>query len=367
MSIDQLDTKHLTQIAVIGDGCAALSLASKADLLPKYQLHVIAPKMHLSEQDHIWGLWQMDWLQDVVPLARKTWHKWAIINHNTKVVMQANEHPYQAVTRRSWLAHCKRKAQQNKVSFHETIADIGTLPLRQILDSRPPKQKSGMMLQHFIGWEVRADPGSFDDKIAILMDFRCDQSRGMHFIYFLPFSNSDALVESTLFSCGVEPDDFYETAISNWLKNCAGISRFELIRREKSAIPLGLMESHDPTLQGIGANGGAIRPSSGYAFSFIQKQIKTALTLVSDDDLIKFSIPHKKIDLWMDRIFLHVLRNHPHYAPQIFTSIAARLTGDEFALFMSGEANNSLRKKVVWAMPFWPFFRALLSSKPSEL
>jgi lycopene beta-cyclase len=196
MSIDQLDTKHLTQIAVIGDGCAALSLASKADLLPKYQLHVIAPKMHLSEQDHIWGLWQMDWLQDVVPLARKTWHKWAIINHNTKVVMQANEHPYQAVTRRSWLAHCKRKAQQNKVSFHETIADIGTLPLRQIFDSRPPKQKSGMMLQHFIGWEVRADPGSFDDKIAILMDFRCDQSRGMHFIYFLPFSNSDALVES---------------------------------------------------------------------------------------------------------------------------------------------------------------------------
>ena len=52
----------------------------------------------------------------------------------------------------------------------------------QILDSRPPTVPDDIMLQHFVGWEVKAAAGSFDPKTAILMDFRCDQTRGMHFI-----------------------------------------------------------------------------------------------------------------------------------------------------------------------------------------
>ena len=61
----------------------------------------------------------------------------------------------------------------------------------------------------------------------------------------------------------------------------------------------------------------------------------------------------------MDRVLLSVLRYQPHYAPKIFTAMAARLTGDEFAQFLSGEANILLRLKVIMAMPPWPFFRAL--------
>ena len=93
----------------------------------------------------------------------------------------------------------------------------------------------------------------------------------MHFIYCLPFSDREALVESTLFSPALVPDTFYETAITSWLNDCANVSAFEVIRREKGAIPLGLMARHDPALSGIGGNGGAIRPSSGYAFSFYSK------------------------------------------------------------------------------------------------
>ena len=44
------------------------------------------------------------------------------------------------------------------------------------------------MLQHFQGYVVETKEDVFDDATAILMDFRCDQSRGIHFIYLLPFS-----------------------------------------------------------------------------------------------------------------------------------------------------------------------------------
>ena len=75
-----------------------------------------------------------------------------------------------------------------------------------------------MMLQHFVGWEVKAAAGAFDPTTAILMDFRCDQTRGMHFIYCLPFSDQEALIESTLFSPELAPADFYDAAITSYLK-----------------------------------------------------------------------------------------------------------------------------------------------------
>ena len=64
------------------------------------------------------------------------------------------------------------------------------------------------MLQHFVGWEVKAAAGAFDPTTAILMDFRCDQTQGMHFIYCLPFSDQEALIESTLFSPELAPARF---------------------------------------------------------------------------------------------------------------------------------------------------------------
>jgi lycopene beta-cyclase len=349
-----------TAIAVIGDGCAGLSFAAKAASLPEHTIHLFSPQSNSSKHDHVWGYWKMDWMKFVAPLAFKTWYKWSIITANTEVEMQACHHPYQAVKRHNWLAHCRNNAKQNGVKFSNDMLSIDDFPNEQVFDSRPPKWRANMMVQHFIGWEVRAEAGSFNDDCAILMDFRCDQSRGVHFIYCLPFSDREALVESTLISPNIEQDEFYEGAISTWLSDCAGVKFFEVLRCEKGAIPLGLMQRHDPDLQGVGSNCGAIRPSSGYAFSFIQKQIATALNQVKNGNKLSFSSPHKKIDLFMDRVFLSVLRNQPHYAPTLFTRMATRLTGDEFAQFLSGEANIILRLKVIMAMPPWPFIRALL-------
>ena len=61
----------------------------------------------------------------------------------------------------------------------------------------------------------------------------------------------------------------------------------------------------------------------------------------------------------MDRVSSSVLRYQPHYAPKIITAMAARLTGDEFAKFLSGEADIRLRLKVIMSVPPWPFIRAL--------
>ena len=74
--------------------------------------------------------------------------------------------------------------------------------------------------------------------------------------------------------------------------------------------------------------------------------------------------PHKSIDLWMDEVFITVLKRWPKAAPTIFLNMSQVLNGDEFALFLSGEANWSLRLKIILAMPKWIFLRAFLFCNP---
>ena len=192
------------------------------------------------------------------------------------------------------------------------------------------------------------------------MDFRVDQSQGMHFIYLLPFSATEALVESTLFSARTLDEDFYTGAIDSYLERYFGLTSFEILRRERGVIPLATLPRRDPEIPGLGGNGGAIRPSSGYAFIFIQKQVSEAVESAKRTGRLVVKSPHRQIDLWMDAVLLSVLRHWPEHAPDLFMRMARALSGDEFARFLSGEAGWGLRLKVVMAMPKWPFIRATL-------
>jgi lycopene beta-cyclase len=62
----------------------------------------------------------------------------------------------------------------------------------------------------------------------------------------------------------------------------------------------------------------------------------------------------------MDEVFITVLRHRPEVAPELFLRMANALNGDEFSLFLSGEAGWSLRLKVVMAMPKFIFIKAVV-------
>jgi len=356
------DKKTSMPVRVIGAGCAGLSLAARAADLPNHELSLIDQDVAV-QADHIWGFWSMPWVRWVTPTARSQWSRWQIISHNKNVLHESDHYPYCAVHRHNWLQHCRSAAKAAGVQFVKQLTMDS--PSQQILDSRPPPVPDDAMLQHFVGWELTAPKGTFDHTTAVLMDFRCDQSHGMHFIYCLPFSDRAALIESTLFSPKLVPADFYENAIITYLQTICNLHEYSVTRHESGVIPLGVFGRHDPALAGIGANGGAIRPSSGYAFSFIQKQIDHAVTNAVAGRPLPVGVPHSAFELWMDRIFLAVLRRRPELAPGIFTAMAASLTGDEFALFLSGEAGPKIWTKVILAMPKLPFLWGLLHPEPS--
>ena len=346
-------------LRILGDGCAALSLAARADELPDHDITLVRPSGAPAESEHIWGFWGGAGLERAAGLARASWTRWAIATDVDRVVMTSVARPYFALRRSDWTMHCRDRAQAAGVTITSDDMQVGPAGTQQ-LDSRPPTVPHGMMLQHFIGLEVRAPMPVFDPDIAILMDFRVDQSRGMHFIYLLPFSQTEALVESTLFTPETLDDDFYLAAIHDYLGQHFGLSDFEILRRERGVIPLGRLERRDPGIPGIGGNGGAIRPSSGYAFVFIQRQIDDAIMAARATGRLAVASPHRRIDLAMDAVLLTVLRHWPAQAPDLFLRMGKALSGDEFARFLSGEADWALRLKVIMAMPKRPFLRGTL-------
>ena len=170
------DRQQQFPVSVIGAGCAGLSLAARAAELPGHQLSLIVSKQDVAE-DHIWGFWAMEWLQPATSAARKQWANWQIISKDQHVLHHSAWHPYCAIHRHRWLQDCQYKAEASGVEFRHDLslqASAEKTTAGQILDSRPPLIPNGVMLQHFVGWEVRAAAGAFDPTTAILMDFRCD-------------------------------------------------------------------------------------------------------------------------------------------------------------------------------------------------
>lgn len=360
------------EIAVLGAGCAGLSLAAAASPQQADQMLLVGPPD--DRPSHIWGFWHMPWLDQPARLARKSWQKWLIATHAGSHIQQASQHPYHALDSAVWLADCRARIARNRLRHIASPAErrkdgqlwAGPQPLSasRVLDARPPSARPGILLQHFLGYEITAPQDLFDPAVARLMDFRTDQSKGLNFIYLLPFDRRRALVESTFFSAQPQPEPVYDQLIRSYLKEQFGLTGFEITHREKGLIPMGAVQPHDPLIaERFGGNGGAVRASSGYAFGFIQKQI--ARMLEGGTAIARPHPPHRRFDIWMDQVFLRVLATDPAKdlasAPALFLALARALDGDAMARFLSGIAQPADYLAVLRAMPTRRFLSAALA------
>ena len=354
---------------IIGDGCSAMMLASRADELEKHNLTLVKPHNAPAPKDHMLGFWNTPGLKFAERSSRASWSNWSIITEAGEYKMSSKRYAYHAMHKEKFLESCLVKADMNDVKIISE-EEAGKMNPKLTFDSRPPRASRNAMLQHFLGQEIEVDRPVFDDSTAILMDFRVDQSHGMHFIYLLPFSPTRALVESTLFSTKILEEEFYIDSINQYLSIHYGVSPKEIIHQEKGVIPMGNLSPHDSKIPGLGANAGAIRPASGYTFVFIHQQIQQAIENAKKGRKLKFRRPHKAIDVWMDGVLLTVLRHWPNQGPILFARMAERLTGDEFIQFMSGKASWRIRMKVIMAMPKLPFIRGaskFIFSRPRKV
>ncbi len=157
-------------------------------------------------------------------------------------------------------------------------------------------------------------------------------------MYVLPFSSTQALVESTVLSPYVQKKNWYEEQMAHYLETYYKNKDYEIISKEDGIIPMARLENHwRNDAIGIGMSGDALRVSSGYAFAQILSQID--MLVDSFKQSLHAGLPVEKIspapvtdrlEHWMDSVFLKVLRQYPAKAPQIFLQNGSANAGRPF-------------------------------------
>jgi lycopene beta-cyclase len=211
-------------------------------------------------------------------------------------------------------------------------------------------------LQHFVGHVVRTERPIFETSVATLMDFDVPQEDGPHFVYVLPTSPHEALVEDTYFSAARFPHDRYEANLAAWLA-ARGAGTHEVLRREQGAIPMTTApqaRAASGRVVVIGQRGGAAKASSGYAFQFIQRQCDALTAWLREHGAgrpVAYLPPRSRVATFFDRVMLSYLHDHPTQAPEVFVPLFASVPGDALARFLSEEGTALDHARVMAAVP----------------
>lgn len=251
--------------------------------------------------------------------------------------------------------HCVVKTDAESYTCNKAINSIFNAGIIK------EQSKYPLLQQHFIGWFIKSNEAVFNPDCATFMDFSVVQQGNTRFMYVLPTSANEALIEYTLFSKDLLPKDEYETEIRNYIREL-GISDYEIIEKEHGNIPMTsypFWKHNTKNTLNIGSAGGWTKASTGYTFkNTIKKSKALAQFLLSENDFRKF---HKKDKFWFyDLLFLDVLDRRNDLGSIIFSGLFQKGNPSLILKFLDEETSFIEDLKVIWKCPKGLFIRALL-------
>ena len=359
-------------IAIIGAGCAGLSLAyqlSKVENLNK-KIIILDNKSEF-KKDRTWSFWKTNH-HDFEDCLEKQWFKFNIKYNEQFKSFNNFKYPYQTIDSLKFYKKIQNNLKDNfyikldtniteikKTSkFYQIETNNGNIETKLVFDSRVPKLEQGNLYQHFYGLEIETKDLSFNNDELTLMDFDCEQKNGIHFFYILPFNNRRALIETTWLS---NLEDLkkqnYVDELKEYIENNLKLKNYNIIREEIGAIPMfRTLNKKDNCYFNIGLRGNINRMSTGYAFPYIQKHstiIAKAIENLSFDRVISMKYE------FLDRLFVKVLQNNMKIMPNIFFKMFDENYQNQIIRFLSSEGSLLDDYKVIKNMPKSLFLKNL--------
>ena len=224
------------------------------------------------------------------------------------------------------------------------------------------QSKYPLIHQHFIGWFIKSKEAVFTPNCATFMDFSVELKNNTRFMYVLPTSTTEALLEYTLFSKNLLPKEEYEAEIQNYITKL-GITEYEIIEKEAGNIPMTsfpFWKNNTKNIVQIGSAGGWTKASTGYTFKNAVKKSKALVKfLKSESDFRKF---HKKDKFWFyDLLLLDILNSKNHLGPSIFSAMFKEGSSEVVFKFLDEKTSLWEDLQVIWRCPKMPFIVALLN------
>ncbi|MDO6432820.1 lycopene cyclase family protein [Flavitalea sp. BT771] len=186
------------------------------------------------------------------------------------------------------------------------------------------RETGPVLYQQFEGWFIRSQQPVFDAVAARLMDFRMEQKDAVAFCYLLPMDERTALVEYTLFTGSIRPQESLEAAVADYLGRQFPGAGIQVRSKEKGIIPMCDLSitNEGPRVIPIGTAGGCTKPSSGYTFMFVQEHTEQMIAALNKGEWPKdfpHSLPARRG--FYDRVLLRILEKYPDKGAGIFFSL----------------------------------------------
>jgi len=219
--------------------------------------------------------------------------------------------------------------------------------------------------QSFVGWRVKSKSGVslFDSDACTLMDFGIEQRGKTQFLYVLPFSGQEALIEVTQFDkeiLGLEEGQRMLQEICD--KRGWDISMIEL---ENNAIPMSSVfdkserfHAAEARIVPLGVLAGALKPTTGYGFLRMMQHGKSIASALKCNELIP-TLYRKRRFRFYDDLLLRILQKHPNRGKQIFDQLFQHQSASNVLRFLN-EKTNILQEIMIFSkLPKRLFLRTL--------
>ena len=250
--------------------------------------------------------------------------------------------------------HCVVKTEQETFTCNKVFNSIYNPEVVTVQNKFP------LIQQHFIGWFIKSKEAVFTPNCGTFMDFSVEQKGNTRFMYVLPTSSTEALLEYTLFSKDLLLKEEYESEIKKYIENL-GITEYEIIEKEQGNIPMTcypFWKHNTKNVINIGSAGGWTKASTGYTFKNASKKSKALVQFIkSESDFTKF---HKKDKFWFyDLLLLDILSSKNELGSKIFSSMFKKGESTVIFKFLDEETSIWEDLQVIWKCPKMMFVKAL--------
>ncbi|CAI8343643.1 MAG: Uncharacterised protein [Polaribacter sp. SA4-10] len=364
---------------IAGSGCAGLSLLYTLLQTPSLQHKsiLVIDKEQKKSNDRTWCFWEKTpGLFESIVHAK--WNTLEFLSTDFKKELDLETYTYKMILGLDFYNFVLKYSQkfENVTFLQETITAIDTrvesavlttlensYTARYVFNStnlfNPKITEQNSLLQHFKGWVIKSEKSIFNPKVGRLMDFSVSQKHGATFMYVLPTSTTEALVEYTLFSPRVLEKEAYVTALKKYIKEDLNIDNYTIQHEEFGVIPMSLAKfekTSKPNVINLGTSGGFTKASSGYTFQFIQKNVAE---IVNNLDVSKYPNPSTsfkdKVYQWYDRTLLDVLLTKKLTGKEVFEKIFQKIPAKKILAFLGNESTLAEDISIMKSFPLKPF------------
>lgn len=369
-------------IVFAGAGLAGLSLAARLAALPDPPRMLLVDPLQNDTSDRTWCHWQLhESIFDDAITHR--WQRWSVDKNHDQTAVGSTDIPYVRIPsdrfrQIAWerIKACPRAEflRGMSVASIEEVSDRAVVHLSDsrriesswVFDSRPLQNDNAPWRQIFRGLELHSPETKLGTSTVTLMDFQSAGPEGVRFFYVLPLDAHTALVEDTWLVPSHKTPAFSNNAIVSYASKTLGKTHWQIRHQEEGNLPMGFSPSASSAVEKKriipwGTTAGAVRASSGYAFSRIQAASERMASAWQRTGYPDPAAVHGSAFLdWMDRVFLRAMTDQPERVPEYFARLFQRVAPDALVRFLESEPRPADILQVMRALPLGPFLRAAL-------